>query len=74
MDVIIGLGVILLLFYILIKGGIQTFKRNWGIALVLFVLLTPIWFLWATVEIFIELPTVKPLEVNVTINKTDEKV
>ena len=63
-------GVILLLcilgvLYVTIRGGIQTFQRNWIVAIVLLLFLTPFWFVWALVEIFMEKPVKKPIEVNV---------
>jgi hypothetical protein len=47
------IGVIVVVIFIaLIKGAIKTFQRNWILALILLLLLTPIWLIWAFVEMF----------------------
>lgn len=49
----------------LIKGGIQTFQRNWVAALLLLLFLTPIWMVWAFFEIFMAKPVKEPIQVRV---------
>ena len=49
---VIGAIVVLVIFIALIKGAIKTFQRNWILALILLLLLTPIWLIWAFVEMF----------------------
>lgn len=49
---IIGVIVIIAIIAGLIKGAIKTFQRNWIAALLLLLLLTPIWLVWAFVELF----------------------
>lgn len=48
MELIVGLAFLAAVIY----GGIKTFKRNWILALALFLLVTPIWAGWAIVECF----------------------
>ena len=43
-----AIGLIVLLF----KGMIQTFRRNWVLALLLLIFAGPIWFVWAIIEMF----------------------
>lgn len=43
-----------LIFFI--GGAIQTFQRNWIVALLLMFLLFPAWFCWALVEMFLSKP------------------
>jgi hypothetical protein len=38
--------------FAIIYGGIKTFRRNWILALILLLLLTGIWVIWAIVECF----------------------
>ena len=47
--VILTALVVILLF---LGGAIQTFRRNWIVALLLIIFLTPLWTCWAIVEIF----------------------
>lgn len=49
---IIGAIVVLAIIIGLIKGAIKTFQRNWIAALILLILLTPIWVIWAFIELF----------------------
>lgn len=49
---IIGAVIVIALIIGLIKGGIKTFQRNWIAALILLLILTPIWTIWAFVELF----------------------
>lgn len=49
---IIGAVIIIAVLIGLIKGGIKTFQRNWIAALILLIVLTPIWIVWAFVELF----------------------
>lgn len=71
---VIGAIIILAILIGLIKGGIKTFQRNWIAALLLLLLLTPIWMIWAIVEIFTaeitksaNQPTSNSQNVNVTL-------
>lgn len=49
---IFGVILILVIVVALIKGGIKTFQRNWIAALVFLIILTPIWAIWAFIELF----------------------
>ncbi len=54
-DLIVALLGALILVSILIVvfvGAVKTFKRNWIIALLLLIFLTPIWVIWALIELF----------------------
>jgi len=76
---IIGIVVILAIL-------VKTFQRNWIAALILLLVVTPIWAIWAFVEIFTgdinnSTPLPNPVStgnnqnVNVTlVNKTDDKL
>lgn len=48
------LAIVLIIMIIigLFKGALKTFQRNWVAALILLLLLTPIWIMWALVEVF----------------------
>lgn len=54
---------VLAILVLLIKGGIQTFQRNWILALILLVFLTPLWACWAIVEVFLPKPKKEPMVV-----------
>jgi hypothetical protein len=83
---IIGIVVILAILVGLFKGAVKTFQRNWIVALILLLVVTPIWAIWAFVEIFTgdinnSTPLPNPVStgnnqnVNVTlVNKTDDKL
>jgi len=83
---IIGIVVILAILVGLFKGAVKTFQRNWIAALILLLVVTPIWAIWAFVEIFTgdinnSTPLPNPVStgnnqnVNVTlVNKTDDKL
>lgn len=49
---VIGAIVVIAIIIGLIKGAIKTFQRNWIAALILLILLTPIWIIWAFIELF----------------------
>lgn len=49
---VIGFIVVLAIIVALIKGAIKTFKRNWILALILMLVITPIWLIWAFFEMF----------------------
>lgn len=49
---IIGAIIVIVIIIGLIKGGIKTFQRSWIAALLLLIILTPIWVIWAFVELF----------------------
>ena len=83
---IIAIVVILAILVGLFKGAVKTFQRNWIVALILLLVVTPIWAIWAFVEIFTgdinnSTPLPNPVStgnnqnVNVTlVNKTDDKL
>lgn len=52
MEEAIGGVIILAIIVCVIVGGIKTFQRNWLAALLLLILLFPIWIIWAFVELF----------------------
>jgi len=75
---VIGILVILCIFILLIKGGIQTFQRNWVLALLLILFIAPIWVGWAFVEIFMSKPVKQPIQVQmqpieVTVNQNNKE-
>lgn len=49
---ILGAIIVIAVIIGLIKGAIKTFQRNWIAALLLLILLTPIWIIWAFFELF----------------------
>ncbi len=65
-SVIIVLGILLVILACCARGVIQTFRRNWIVALVLIVFLFPAWVIWAFVEIFLPRPKEAGPEVVVT--------
>lgn len=69
MESVILLGIVLLTLYIAIKGGIQTFQRNWIAAILLLLFLTPFWLIWAFAELFMDKPVKQPIQVNI-VDKT----
>jgi len=78
MEELIGLLVLLAILVIVIKGGIQTFQRNWILAIIMLLLLTPIWVVWAIVEIFMDKPVKQPIQVQmqpieVTVNQNNKE-
>ena len=76
---VVAIVVLLVVLVALIKGAIKTFQRNWIAALLLLLVLTPIWAIWAFVELFTgpinkapAQPTSNTQSVNVTlVNQTD---
>ena len=48
----IGVIIILAILAALFRGAVKTFQRNWVLALILLLVLTPIWVIWAFVEVF----------------------
>lgn len=58
--VVLVAGVIAIVVVIgVLKGAARTFRRNWVLALILIVLLTPIWLIWAMIEALAGPPTKK---------------
>lgn len=63
----------------LLGGAVKTFRRNWVAALILLIFLTPIWAIWAFVELFTgdikkteQLPTSNNQSINLTlVNEAD---
>ena len=51
---ILVVALIFLIFFI--GGAIQTFQRNWVVALLLMFIVFPAWFCWAFVEMFLSKP------------------
>lgn len=49
---ILGLFIIIAIIVALIKGAVKTFQRNWVAALLLLILLFPLWVIWAFIEVF----------------------
>lgn len=76
---IIGVIIVIVIAVAIFKGAIKTFQRNWIAALILLIILTPIWAIWAFIEVFTgdinkvpEQPTSNNQSVNVTlINQVD---
>jgi hypothetical protein len=74
-EIIILLVVIFLILgaiFMCFKGMIQTFRRNWVVALVLLIFAGPIWFLWAIIEMFLTLEpedAARPFETNLKVNQ-----
>lgn len=73
---VVGLLVLLAIVFLVIKGGIQTFQRNWILAILLLIFLSPIWVGWALVEVFLPKPVkqpimvqMQPVDVNINNNK-----
>jgi hypothetical protein len=64
--IVIGLFVLLVLLACCARGVIQTFRRNWILALVLLLFLFPAWMIWAFVEIFLPRPQGGGAEIVVT--------
>lgn len=62
---IIGIALVIGLFYVIVRGGIQTFRRNWILALLLILFIGPVWILWAIVENFMDKPVKQPIDVNI---------
>ena len=48
----IGVIIVLAILAALFRGAVKTFQRNWVLALILLLVLTPIWMIWAFVEMF----------------------
>ena len=54
------------------KGIIQTFRRNWVLALLLLIFAGPIWFVWAIIEMFLPFnpkDAARPFETNVNVSQ-----
>jgi len=65
MEDVIALVVLLVILIVIIRGGIQTFQRNWILAIIMLIFLTPLWFIWAFVEIFLDKPKKEPIVVHI---------
>jgi len=48
----VGVIIVLAILAALFRGAVKTFQRNWILALILLLILTPIWMIWAFVEMF----------------------
>ena len=64
--IVIGLSVLPVLLGCCARGVIQTFRRNWILALVLLLFLFPAWMIWAFVDIFLSRPQEGGPEIVVT--------
>ena len=65
---VVAIGLIVLFF----KGMIQTFRRNWVLALLLLIFAGPIWFVWAIIEMFLPFnpkDAARPFETNVNVSQ-----
>ena len=65
---VVAIGLIVLFF----KGMIQTFRRNWVLALLLLIFAGPIWFIWAIIEMFLRFnpsDAERPFETNVNVSQ-----
>ena len=65
---VILIGVVVFLF----KGMIQTFRRNWVLALILLIFAGPVWFVWAIIEMFLPFnpkDAARPFETNVNVSQ-----
>ena len=65
---VVAIGLIALFF----KGMIQTFRRNWVLALLLLIFAGPIWFVWAIIEMFLLFnpkDAARPFETNVNVSQ-----
>lgn len=65
---VIAIIIFFVILAAIIKGGIQTFRRNWIAALLLLIFLFPLWAIWAFFEIFMSKPQPKVHYVNVSNN------
>ena len=66
--IVVVIGVIVFLF----KGMIQTFRRNWVLALILLIFAGPIWFVWAIIEMFLPFnpkDAAQPFETTVNVSQ-----
>ena len=66
--IVVVIGLIVLLF----KGMIQTFRRNWVLALLLLIFAGPIWFVWAIIEMFLPFnpkDAARPFETKVNVSQ-----
>jgi uncharacterized membrane protein YqjE len=52
MTVIVALVVVIALLFLMIKGVIKTFKRQPIVAILCVIFLTPIYLIWAFIELF----------------------
>ena len=69
---IITLIVAIALIVLFFKGMIQTFRRNWVLALILLIFAGPIWFVWAIIEMFLPFnpkDAARPFETNVNVSQ-----
>lgn len=69
---IITLIVAIALIVLFFKGMVQTFRRNWVLALLLLIFAGPIWFVWAIIEMFLPFNPgdgARPFETNVNLSQ-----
>jgi hypothetical protein len=66
MEALLVLLIVVLFIIGLVSGGIQTFQRQWVVALVLLVFFTPVWICWALIENFLPTPVKTPIDITVT--------
>lgn len=70
-EAILGLFILFGLLVILFKGGYRTFQRNWVLALLGLIFLTPFWFAWAFIELFLTPASTAPTVVTQTVYVTN---
>jgi hypothetical protein len=69
---IVALVILIGILSLIMKGAIQTFKRNWLAAVLLIIFLFPIWFIWAVIEVFRDFDpseAARPFETNLTVTQ-----
>jgi len=71
-DEVFGLLILLAILILLIKGGIQTFQRNWAVAILMLIFVFPLWLCWALVEVFLPKPIKQPIEVKIVKELSNE--
>jgi hypothetical protein len=70
---ILGVVILIAIVVALFKGALKTFQRNWIAALLLLIILTPIWAIWAFIEVFtgdIDKAATQPTSNNQSVNVT----
>jgi hypothetical protein len=68
MEVSIIVAVIIVATVLAVIGGYQTVKRNWILAILLFLFFSPLWLIWAYVELFLPEP-LHPFKIQTYNNK-----
>jgi hypothetical protein len=66
----VALVILIGILSLIMKGAIQTFRRNWLEAVLLIIFAFPIWFIWAVIEVFRDFDpseAARPFETNLTV-------